>query len=254
MATQTSFEDRIIKELEDLKSLFAKLIGTSSQPETLRFSNEALDKAAKDYLAMTIQRGEWITEDELPKYLRQSAHRAGALIQEAFAFTRIIKKGHSYLYYKEDVIALGDELKARNIDLSRYREYRDDKANFEKKVAAILDPSKSRTKGKRFKIPTGLKNITTSEIPKPDPTIVRQDLANLKAEFKKAKYHEYIDIYRSTHAMLKTMYYFEKYLEPGLKARCRKWCESFNYANNALQLITGRPEKFSGSERATIEL
>jgi hypothetical protein len=44
--------------------------------------------------------------------------------------------------------------------------------------------------------------------------------------------------------MVKHIYFFEKYLEPGLKRRCRKWCDDFNYANNALEMITGKKEKF----------
>jgi hypothetical protein len=40
------------------------------------------------------------------------------------------------------------------------------------------------------------------------------------------------------------MYWFEKYLEPELRKRCRKWCENFNYANHALQEVTKKKEKF----------
>jgi hypothetical protein len=99
-----------------------------------------------------------------------------------------------------------------------------------------------------------LKNITTSEIPKPDPELVRQDLARLKAEFKAAKFEAYIDIYKSTHAMLKSMYYYQKYLDPGLKRRCQKWCENFNYANDALHRITGKKEKFTVTDPSMIQL
>ena len=49
--------------------------------------------------------------------------------------------------------------------------------------------------------------------------------------------------------MLKYIYHFEKYLEPGLKNRCRKWCEDFNYANHALELITGKKEKFATEDQ-----
>jgi len=54
--------------------------------------------------------------------------------------------------------------------------------------------------------------------------------------------------------MLKHVYFFQKYLEPGLKRRCQKWCEDFNYANHALELITGKKEKFVVTDPASIEL
>jgi hypothetical protein len=40
------------------------------------------------------------------------------------------------------------------------------------------------------------------------------------------------------------MYYFEKYIDPTIKKNARKWCEDFNYANHALQLITKKKEAF----------
>lgn len=40
------------------------------------------------------------------------------------------------------------------------------------------------------------------------------------------------------------IYWFEKYLEPGLKKRCKKWCEDFNYANHAIEEVTKKKETF----------
>jgi len=74
------------------------------------------------------------------------------------------------------------------------------------------------------------------------------------AEYKTAKLDAYIDIYKGTHSMLKFIYHFEKYLEPGLKKRCQKCCDNFNYANHALQLIIGKKQKIPVADRATIEL
>lgn len=246
-------EDKIYTELKELRLLLARLIGTADQPVENQFSQEAVEKAAKAYQRMTIERGDWITEKEFPKYLGLCSWRAGKFIQEAFAFNHVIKKGREYLYYKKDIEALGQELKAKNINLHRYEEFLIDKAAFDKKVATV-SASPKKGKDKRFQMPTGTKNIATSAIPKPDPEMVRQDLANLKAEFINAKYGLYIDIYKGAHAMLKFMYHYEKYLEPGLKRRCQKWCENFNYANHALELITGKKQKFVEAERGTIEL
>lgn len=247
-------EQQILIELQEIRSLLAIVVGTAEQPKEKQFSMEALEKAAIAFQKMTIERGDWITESDLPRHLGPCPWRPGAFIREAFSFDHYIKKGHDYLYFKKDIAALGAELKARNIDLKRYKEFLDDKAAFDKKVAAVAGPPKKAKESKRFKIPPGLKNITTSEIPKPDPERIRQDLSTLKSEFKEGKYENYIDIYKGTYAMLKSMYRFQKYLDSGVKRRCQKWCENFNYANHALELITGKKYKFPVDNQAVIEL
>ena len=78
----------------------------------------------------------------------------------------------------------------------------------------------------------------------PSADIVREDIKKLKDEFFEFTLSNYIDIYRENYAMLKEMYWFGRYLEPGLMRKCRKWCDNFNYANNAIKAITGRHEKF----------
>lgn len=55
--------------------------------------------------------------------------------------------------------------------------------------------------------------------------------------------------------MMKFIYHFEKYLEPELKKRCKKWCDNFNYANNALEAVTKKNETFKPvKEENMIEL
>ena len=76
-----------------------------------------------------------------------------------------------------------------------------------------------------------------------DTELVRQDLARLKQEFRHCRYVAYIDVYKGLHVMLKNIYYFQKYPEPGLKRRCNKWRDEFYYADRALELITGKKEK-----------
>jgi hypothetical protein len=245
-------QDAILHELQELKSILSIVIGTADRVGEDRFSVDALEQAAKFFLKMSIERGDWVDEDDLPKYLGPCPWRPGDFIRKEFAFTSWVKKGHQYRYSKRGLESLGQELKAHNIDLKRYQEFLDDKAAFDKKAAkqsALPAP-----KGKPFQFPKGVKNITTTEIPKPEPEVVRQDLAQLKQAFKDGKFESYIDIYKGTHAMLKHIYYFQKYLEAGLKRRCQKWCEDFNYANHALELITGKKEKFVVTDPAAIEL
>jgi len=246
--------EEILKELEQIRLVLAKIIGTADQSAENRFSEEALDKAAKEFLKMSVERGEWVEDVEISKFIKNSFYRPGDFIRKEFAFANWFKRGREYLYSKKDLIALNHELIKRNINLKRYQEFLYDKAMFEKKRASENSPKKPKSQGKHFKIPTGLKNITTTEIPKPDPEIVKQDLIRLKQEFKAAKFESYIDIYKGTHAMLKNIYIYQKYLEPGFKRKCDKWCYDFNYANDALKSITGKMEKFVVDDPTLIQL
>ena len=108
----------------------------------------------------------------------------------------------------------------------------------------LLVNKKSFNWNRPYEVPADLKNITTSAPPMPDVEIVKKDLDRLKAEFFEHKMAEYIDIYRGNHAMMKFIYHFEKYIDPQVKRRCSRWCDDFNYANHALELITKKKENF----------
>jgi hypothetical protein len=245
-------QDAILQQIQELKGMLSIVIGTADRVGEDRFSTEALNDAAKLFQRMSIERGDWVSEKALEHYLGPCPWNAGAFIRKEFAFTSWVKKGREYRYSKKDLVALGQELKAHNIDLKRYQEFLEDKAAFDKRAAKTQVTTAAKSKAYHF--PKGVKNITTTEIPRPDPEVVRQDIAQLKQAFKEAKLGAYIDIYKGTHAMLKHLYYFQKYLEPGLKRRCQKWCEDFNYANHALELITGKKEKFVVTDPSAIEL
>jgi hypothetical protein len=94
-----------------------------------------------------------------------------------------------------------------------------------------------KKKRKRYKIPNDLSDIESKPYTPPSRETVEKDIAELKADFEKHKYAEYIDVYNDNHAMFKFEYYFDKYLDSDLKRRCKKWCNDFNYANTALQKI-----------------
>ncbi len=158
------------------------------------------------------------------------------------------------MYHKPDLVSLKNALKEQNIDLSRYMDLRRSEAEFERKMQKLEEQKKKEPGRKAFKIPGGIKDITTSMIPAPDVQLIRDDLARLKEEFNRLKYVQYIDIYKGNHAMLKSMYYYEKYLEPKLKKACRKWVEDFNYANHAMELATKKKEKFEPKRDDMIEL
>lgn len=234
-------QKQILSELKEMKSILAKLIGTIDLPVDEQFSLEAINKAAKQFQKMKVERGEWVEEREIGKYLKGADWRTGKFIRAEFGFSSCIKQGHYHLYCKKDLVALNSVLKEKNIDIKRYMEYKWDEVAFKKKLTAV----KKTTKGKKpFQVPAGLKDITTSAIPLPSVELVKEDLNRLKEEFFLHKMAEYVDIYKDNHAMMKFIYHFEKYIEPQIKRRCKKWCEDFNYANHALELITKKKEIF----------
>ncbi len=241
-------QKEILQELQKLRQLIIKITGLENETPDKKYSEESLANAQKLYLKMSIERGDWVKDSELGRYIKSLPWNPGAFIRKEFEFTNWFKRGHEYLYAKKDLIALAEELTRRNIDCKRYKEFLDDKAAFDKKIAAQEEARSKKLPA--WQIKKGLKNITTSDIPKPDPEKVRAHLTELKQEFRKNKFELYIDVYKGTHAQLKGIYYYEKYLEPGLKRNCRKWIDDFNYANRALELITGKKEKFKVEQHA----
>jgi|SRR5450432_1256082 len=241
-------QKEILQEIRDLRLMLSKIMGLENETPDKKYSEESVVNAQKLYLKMSIERGDWVKDTEICRYIKSLPWNPGTFIRKEFEFTNWIKRGHEYLYAKKDLIALGVELAARNIDCKRYKEFLDEKAAFDKRMA-VLEEAKTK-KIPTWKIQKGLKNVTTTEIPKPDQEKVRAHLAELKQGFKTNKYALYIDIYKGTHAKMKRVYHYEKYLEPGIKRGCTKWIDDFNYANHALELITGKKEKFKVENNA----
>lgn len=237
-------ENQILKEIKEMKIVLAKVIGTSELPVKERFSTDAINKASKEFLKLSIERGVWVEEGHIEKYIKYAGWRSGAFIRNELKFTNYFKRGHSYYYYKDDLIRLDKELKKRNIQLKRYIELKEDEEKFRKYVASAAENKKGKFNNKPYVMPDGLKDITTSAPPAPDPEMIREDIKNLKEEFFQYKLAEYIDIYNDNHAMTKFLYHFDRYLNSEIKKRAKKWCENFNYANEALQLLTKKKEKF----------
>lgn len=237
-------QKELLAEIKELKTLIAKLIGTADLPAKEQFSPEALDKAAKQFQKLSIERGEWVEDSNIDKYIKHAPYRAGTFIRQEFGFTNFFKRGQTYYYNKKDLIALGKELKARNVDLRRYMEYIEDQAKFKKYLESTGENCKGKKKRKAFQLPYDLKDITTSPAKAPSADVIREDPARLKEEFFQYNLSDYVDIYRGNYAMTKFIYHYEKYLEPELKKRCKRWCENFNYANHALELVTKKKEVF----------
>ena len=237
-------QSELLSEIRSLKAAIATLIGTSDLSPKEQFSKEALDKAAKQFQKLSIERGDWISDSDISKFIKKAPYRAGTFIIKEFQFSNYFKTGYNYYFNKNDIIELSVELKKRNIDLKRYMELLEDQDKFQKHIASAAANKKASKKKQAFQILKGINNITTSPIPMPPAEIIKADIKRLKDEFFEHELVEYIDIYRGTHAMMKFIYTFEKYMEPELKRRAKRWCDDFNYANNALEEVTKKKEAF----------
>lgn len=230
-------EEKILKEIKELKSLLAQLIGSSELPVKQQFSKEAITKAATEFQKLSIERGEWVTENEISSIIKKAPSYSGKFIIEKFEFTNYFKRGRSLYFNKKELMALNTELKKRNINLKRYMELIEDQEKFKKFLDEVKNP-KAIKKRPRFKIPEELKDIETYPYHHPPKEIVKQHIETLMEEFNKYKMVEYVDIYNGNHAMFKFIYYFDKYVNPEVKKRCQNWCTHFNYAQNALKEIS----------------
>ena len=230
-------EQQILDEIRMLRIAVSRLIGTSDYSTKKQFSKKALDIAALQFQKLSIERKEWVDNYDISKYIKNAPYDAGKFIIKEFSFNNYFVRGKKYFFNKKDLIDLAKELKSRNVDLKRYMEFVNDQVKFNKYTeTAFLN-----TKGKKnpaFKLSSNVKNVNTSRAKPPSADLVRKDIQQLEEEFKEHNLSDYIDIYRDHFAMMKYIYHFEKYLEPGLKKRCVKWCKDFNYANNALQEVT----------------
>ena len=226
-------DDQILNELKELRHLLSRIVGTSELPLEQKFSQEALDKAAKEFQTLSIERGEWVQDDDIRKIIKGAPYRPGKFIIENFEFKNYFKRGSKHYFNKKDLQALSTELKERNINLEVYIELIEDQEKFKKYLERV-----PKSKKEPFKIPKGLKNVQKTPRPLPSVETIKSHIATLKENFKKEKLSEYIDLYQSkTHAMFKHEYYFDRYMDPIKKKRCRKWCEDFNHANEALKRV-----------------
>jgi hypothetical protein len=237
-------QKQILQELKELKAIISKLIGTSDLPAREQFSQEAILKAGKEFLKLSIERNDWVKDHDIHRYIKNAHYRAGTFIRQEFGFSNYFKRGHDFYFNRKDLIALDKELRKRNVNLGKYMDFIEDKAKFKKSLEMAKENKKAGKNKKAFQLPYDLNDITSSPPKAPSVDVIKEDIERLKQEFFQYNLSDYIDIYKDNHAMMKFIYHFEKYLEPGLKRRCKRWCENFNYANHALELITNKKEVF----------
>lgn len=234
-------QEQILNEIKELKSIIAKLLGLSSPSTENPFSTEALEKAAKDYRKLSIERGEWVSSHEIDKHIKSASYNPANFIIRELEFSNYFKRGSTYYFNKQDLIALAKELKDRNIDLGRYEELKADQEKFKK----YLENASQNKKGKKaFKLPKDVKDIISVPAKIPPVEELKADLKKLREEYLQYKLIEYIDIYRDSYAMSKHLYYIQKYIEPDVRKRINKWVTDFNNVNHLLTESKVKKEKF----------
>ena len=95
-------ENKLLSEIKELKAAISILIGTSDLHPKDQFSKEALDKAAKQFQKLSIERGEWISDGDIHKYIKKAHYRAGSFIIREFNFTNYFRRGQSYFFNKKE--------------------------------------------------------------------------------------------------------------------------------------------------------
>jgi hypothetical protein len=86
-------------------------------PGRQRFSEAVLDKATKEFMKLSIERGDWLKKHELNKIFPKVYNYLGKFIIEHFGFTSYFKRGKSLYLHRKDLLALRNELKQRKIIL-----------------------------------------------------------------------------------------------------------------------------------------
>lgn len=231
-------DDEILSELRKLNLLISKVIGSSELPENKKFSKAAIEKASIEFKKLAIQRGEWVNNEGIRKYIKHTPYYAARFIVEELKFKNYFKRGHEYYLNKEDLIKLAQELKDKDVNIKRYVELKTDKEKFDKYLGNIIkNPSKIP-----FELPNDMFDITTSNPPPPLVSKIREHIKLLKKEFEEFEYNKYIDIYRDSYAMFKDFYRYRNYIEKDLLRRLSKWKDDFNLANGLVHEF-GRKRK-----------
>ncbi len=232
-------EEKILRELKQIRKLLSELIGTTDLTAGEKFSKEAVAKAAREYRKLSLQRGEWVHKHDINKVIKSAPYiNADKIIIEKFGFTCYFKFGRSLYFNRKALSELNQELKSRNINLETYSELLSDKEKFNKCVKELIAPTKGKKPRNYYKIPEDLRDIFSKPYSAPTEELVNNEIGSLTEEFNKFDLSEYIDLFDGkTYAMFKYDYSFDRYLKPELKKFCKDWCFKFNYAQTALKRI-----------------
>ena len=240
----TTTTKQILEELRLLKKAVAQLAGTSDLPEDTQLDASALDKAAKQFQKLQTERDQWVSGSDIGKFIKGGGWWNHKILQEQLGFTAFIKIGRDFYYEREQLKLLRDELKARNVQFEQFEKLLRSEKEFQNGYRKLKEQVRTGKTKKFFVVPDWLRDISTTPVKLPEREAVQADIDQLQQEFNDGKYQEYIDVHKGTHAMLKFIYPYEKYLEQGLRRKLSHWCDRFNTASKVLNEITGRKHKF----------
>lgn len=237
--------EELSRQMEELKALILQLLNKPQPQAPDSWSKDKVNASAEKFQQMKKARSEWLKDDDLEKYLPGGDHRSGSFIRKEFEFNNWIKDGYHYLYAKKDIIELGKELKERDVNLEVYMDYTYSQKEFEKKIVALGDKKKVKP-GKAYRLLDDVRNFQSEPVPTPDINLIKADLERLQKEFLDGKLGQYVDVFKNSYAMMKSMYWYNKYLDDKIRKTCRKWIDDFNYASNAWQKATNKKsDKFN---------
>jgi hypothetical protein len=151
------------QDIAQMKQLLTTIVGSADRSVENPFSEEVMNKIAKDFLKLSIERGDWVKDDDIRKIVKTAPYNAGSFLRKEFAFSNWYRHGHHHYYCKKDLIAFNEQLQHHNIDLERYREMLDDKRSFERRMEKRNADGKIKRGSKLFQFPKGVKDITTGE-------------------------------------------------------------------------------------------
>jgi hypothetical protein len=240
----SSATQEVLRELRQLKKAVAQLAGTADLPEDQQLSSTVLEKAAKQFHQLQAKRDQWVSASDIGKYIKGAGWWNHKILQEQLGFTAFIKIGRDFYYDKEQLKLLRDELKKRNVLFEQFCKLLESEKLFDSGYRKLKEQVRTNKTKKFFVIPDWLRDISSTPVKLPEKEVVQADIDQLQQEFIAADYKEYIDVYKGTHAMLKFIYPYEKYLEPGLRRKLSHWCDRFNTASKVLTEITGKKHKF----------
>lgn len=231
----------VLSELKLLRAAVVRLAGGSGLPEDTQLSPEVLEKAEHEFKKLRIMNHQWLDSHDLTEYFKieDYRHNVGYFIINQFKFTNFFIHRKSYYYNKADIISLAKELKARNVNLSRYMDFKSEEAQFIKNIQIAFD-NKKANKNMPYWLSDMVQDVENLQSPRPDVNVVETEIKQLTEEFDKFKLSRYIDVYQGQYAMVKTEYQFKKYISDDIKKQCNRWCVNFNYALNALKILDER--------------
>lgn len=227
-------EEKLLTELKQIRNLLAEVVGTQDLPKREQFSKDALTKAASEFRNLQIERGEWIPEHDISKVIRSAPYGAAKFIVDKFDFKNYFIRGRKYYLNRKDLMALNLELKKRKINLKTYIDLEEDKEKFHKYLEQLRQ---GKMKRPHFKMPEELRDINSQPYNHPPKEKIINQIDALREEYEKSKLAEFIDIFQNDYAMVKHLYYFDRFLDPDKKKQYAKWCFEFNYVQNALKEI-----------------